>query len=819
MKTSIVYLIMGLLVINSLSAQVKIGDNPQNLDPSSILELQSTSRVLVITRVTDAQMNNISPLQGAVVYNTDQECLHYYNGTEWINICEALDNSFTTSTRADSLRQIDPNARDNTIIITETTNPDESINYNFEVNRITGANIETGAVNGDKIQGSVVDTRHIVNQAVTFGKLQSGTNEGDLFMWNGSSWNFVNRSDLLNTQLDSIVGNEVFDATPNGSLERFGLGTQDDPYTLDVTDGGIDTSELADDAVTTEKILDGNVTNEKLEKGNIPLSGFGAAEDNVDLDGNRLINLADPTAPLDAVNLQYLEGAIASSDAADLDTNPENELQSLSLTSDQLSISNDPTVSPVNLSGYLDNTDEQDLELNGDNLTLTGDPTATPIDLSGYTNNDTNELQSLSLASDQLSISNDPTASPVNLSGYLDNTDEQDLELNGDNLTLTGDPTATPVDLSGYTNNDTNELQSLSLASDQLSISNDPTASPVNLAGYLDNTDEQDLELTSNILTLSGDPTPTPIDLSGYINTDEQNLSIGGNGIPNESVEILISGGTGALVDVRDQDFDPTNEIQNITTTGLGLSVSQIGQDFLITNDAPDQTVTLIDGGNGNVTIGGAYPDFTIDVPDIVTYTAGLGINISGTNEISTTNLAGDVTGPIDATVIEPGAVNSSKIADGTIVNADIAAGAAIDGSKINPVFTNDVSTTGDFISNGTILDVPDFVFQKYFNGYSSLNNEYRFRNLDEIEAFIRQNNHLPGIKSANEIKAAGKYYLTESSMAQLEKIEELFLHTIEQEKKIENLQSDNENLSKELDSLKAEMKEIKTMLLEKSQN
>ena len=55
--------------------------------------------------------------------------------------------------------------------------------------------------------------------------------------------------------------------------------------------------------------------------------------------------------------------------------------------------------------------------------------------------------------------------------------------------------------------------------------------------------------------------------------------------------------------------------------------------------------------------------------------------------------------------------------------------------------------------------------------------------------------------------------------MAQLEKIEELFLHTIEQEKKIKKLQSDNQKLTRELDSLKEDMEVIKAMLLENSQN
>ncbi|MBO0331624.1 hypothetical protein, partial [[Muricauda] lutisoli] len=91
--------------------------------------------------------------------------------------------------------------------------------------------------------------------------------------------------------------------------------------------------------------------------------------------------------------------------------------------------------------------------------------------------------------------------------------------------------------------------------------------------------------------------------------------SIGGAGTPNQTVEVAISGGTNALVDIRDGDSDPTNENQTVSAS-TGISVSQTGQDFQVTNTAPDQTVSLADGGNGNVTIGGAYPNFTIDVPD-----------------------------------------------------------------------------------------------------------------------------------------------------------------------------------------------------------
>ncbi|MER3318712.1 MAG: hypothetical protein RIB79_10520 [Allomuricauda sp.] len=320
MKISIVSLIIGLLMINTLSGQVKIGNNPQNLNPASVLELESTTRALVITRVTDAQMNLINPLEGAVVYNTDQECLHYYNGNDWVNICEELDNSFTVSTRADYLSLLNPQARDSTVVISQTNNPDGSINYNYEVGQITGANIVTQSINADsKIQPTSITTGLLAPKSVTIGKFADATGgqPGDIFQWNGSQWTLVNETILGITEKDSIVGNEVFDATLNGSLVRSGAGTETDRYTLDVLDGGIDTDELADNAVTTLKMSDGNVTNAKLDKTNIPLSGFGAAGSDIDLGANQIVNLGVPVAATDAATKAYVD-ALDGTDDQDL---------------------------------------------------------------------------------------------------------------------------------------------------------------------------------------------------------------------------------------------------------------------------------------------------------------------------------------------------------------------------------------------------------------------------------------------------------------------------------------------------------------------
>ncbi len=265
-KISIVSLIFGLLMINTLSGQVKIGNNPQNLNPASVLELESTNRVLVITRVTDAQMNLINPLEGAIVYNTDQECLHYYNGTEWINICEELDNSFTVSTRADYLSLLNPQARDSTVVISQTNNPDGSINYNYEVGQITGANIVTQSINADsKIQPTSITTGLLAPKSVTIGKFADATGgqPGDIFQWNGSQWTLVNESVLGITEKDSIVGNEVVGPS-DATLLLNGNGSEAVPFTLDVSEGGITAFEIATGAVTTEEILNGTILEEDI---------------------------------------------------------------------------------------------------------------------------------------------------------------------------------------------------------------------------------------------------------------------------------------------------------------------------------------------------------------------------------------------------------------------------------------------------------------------------------------------------------------------------------------------------------------------------
>ncbi|SEB37162.1 hypothetical protein SAMN04489761_0230 [Tenacibaculum sp. MAR_2009_124] len=106
MKRIIILFALIFTSIASTLGQVKIGDNPNVINGSSVLELESSDKVLVITRVTDNQMNLIFPLEGAIVYNTDQDCIFQYGNMTWTSLCDQVGSrplEFDTNTNILSL--------------------------------------------------------------------------------------------------------------------------------------------------------------------------------------------------------------------------------------------------------------------------------------------------------------------------------------------------------------------------------------------------------------------------------------------------------------------------------------------------------------------------------------------------------------------------------------------------------------------------------------------------------------------------------------------------------------------------------------------
>lgn len=85
----------------------------------------------------------------------------------------------------------------------------------------------------------------------------------------------------------------------------------------------------------------------------------------------------------------------------------------------------------------------------------------------------------------------------------------------------------------------------------------------------------------------------------------------------------------------------------------------------------------------------------------------------------------------------------------------------------------------GSLTTTGCTGCGPDYVFQ----------DDYDLMSLSALEGFIKENHHLPRIPSAAEMEQNG-INQTQLQLRLLEKIEELTLHTLAQQKAIEELQA-----------------------------
>ena len=110
------------------------------------------------------------------------------------------------------------------------------------------------------------------------------------------------------------------------------------------------------------------------------------------------------------------------------------------------------------------------------------------------------------------------------------------------------------------------------------------------------------------------------------------------------------------------------------------------------------------------------------------------------------------------------------------------------------------VSGTISTVASGTLH--PDYVFERYYEGVSEYNKSYSLPSLSEIEVFVKANKHLPGVQSRSDIKEKGSWNITENVRTNLEKVEELYLHAIAQEKKIDAQSKVIEQLILRLDAL-----------------
>lgn len=113
-------------------------------------------------------------------------------------------------------------------------------------------------------------------------------------------------------------------------------------------------------------------------------------------------------------------------------------------------------------------------------------------------------------------------------------------------------------------------------------------------------------------------------------------------------------------------------------------------------------------------------------------------------------------------------------------------------GTAAGYILTVDGKIMGEELKIQTSSAWPDYVFA----------DDYDLKTIEEYEAAIKSENHLPGIPSAAEVESEG-LMVGDMQKRQMEKIEELALYVIQLNKRLNQVEAENENLKSEINTLK----------------
>lgn len=81
-----------------------------------------------------------------------------------------------------------------------------------------------------------------------------------------------------------------------------------------------------------------------------------------------------------------------------------------------------------------------------------------------------------------------------------------------------------------------------------------------------------------------------------------------------------------------------------------------------------------------------------------------------------------------------------------------------------------------------------------------------RWGAFDEFKKYVKNNKHLPGIPSQEEVEKAGGIEVGEFQVKLLEKLEEMSLYLFELNEKITKLEKENEEINKENEKLESKI-------------
>ncbi len=123
--------------------------------------------------------------------------------------------------------------------------------------------------------------------------------------------------------------------------------------------------------------------------------------------------------------------------------------------------------------------------------------------------------------------------------------------------------------------------------------------------------------------------------------------------------------------------------------------------------------------------------------------------------------------------------VDSGRAVD-IVPGGSVGIGTSAPGARLHVSGGDILVTGGSFVDDGTVLNVPDFVFAP---GYDLVP-------LPDVEAYVQAHRHLEGLPAADDAEGWRSLSLQAREMRLLQKIEELTLYLIHQERRLRALEA-----------------------------
>ncbi len=353
--------------------------------------------------------------------------------------------------------------------------------------------------------------------------VQTVSRSGDLITLSNGGGSFTDQVD----DADADANNEIQDLQLDGNL--LSITGNENATSIDLSAYAGSGSTLTEEEIDAFVANNGYLTSETDGDATNEIQDLELTENMLKVTNNSSATEIDLSAYLDNTDTQLTEAqvdAFANNNGyltsfTEVDGDVTNEIQDLTLTGNELKITNNATATAINLSAYLDNTDTQLTEAQVDAFANNNGYLTSEVDGSII-----NEIQDLTLTGNTLKVTNNTSATDIDLSRYLDNTDTQLTEAQVDAFANNNGYLTSFTEVDGDVSN---EIQDLALTGDNLTITNNASATNIDLSAYKDNTDAQTLSLTGTNLAVSGGNT---IDLSSI--TSNSVLLTGAQSIAGE---------------------------------------------------------------------------------------------------------------------------------------------------------------------------------------------------------------------------------------------------------------------------------------------